>query len=77
MIVCTDGSPEAAAVLPAAASFARDLNLTCVVIQVVGPDEDVSLHGESPLQRIREPDGSPAVYRCDPAEPDSIKRLDG
>ncbi len=54
MVVCTDGSAAAAAVLPAAASFARDLNLTCSVIQVVGPDEDVSLHGEPPLQPIRE-----------------------
>lgn len=43
MIVCTDGSPAATTVLPAAASFAGDLDLTCNVVQVARPDEDVSI----------------------------------
>ncbi len=50
MIVCTDGSPAAAPVLPATAEFAAELDLTCSVVQVAAQDEDVSLDDLPPVR---------------------------
>ena len=54
IIVCTDGSASSSAAFPVAAGFARDLDLTCSVVNVAPPDEDVSLDLEPAPQPIRE-----------------------
>lgn len=53
-LVCTDDSAATDAVLDGAASFARMVNASCTVIQVVGPDEDISLDGGPPPRPIRD-----------------------
>lgn len=54
MLVCTDGSEPAVAVVPAAADFAALVGAGCAVTQVIPPDEDVSLDGGPPPQPVRE-----------------------
>ena len=53
-LVCTDDSAATDAVLDGAARFARMVNASCSVVQVVGPDEDVSLDGGPPPRPIRD-----------------------
>lgn len=48
---CTDGSEAAERAAPAAAWFARALELGIVVVQSIGPDESVSLDPETPPPR--------------------------
>jgi nucleotide-binding universal stress UspA family protein len=48
MVVCTDGSAAATTVLHSAAALAGHLDLTCDVVQVAGPDEDVSTDHHPP-----------------------------
>lgn len=53
-IVCTDDSAATDPVLDGAARFARRINASCNVIQVVGPDEDISLDGGPAPRPIRD-----------------------
>lgn len=49
VLVCTDDSPATDAVLDGAAMLSRRLDASCIVAQVVGPDEDISTDaGPSP-----------------------------
>ncbi len=53
MIVCTDCSEISDKIVTVAASFAHDLALSCSVVNVVGPDEDVALDlGPPPRPRL-------------------------
>jgi nucleotide-binding universal stress UspA family protein len=53
-LVCTDDSAATDAVLDGAARFARRVDATCSVVQIVGPDEDISLDGGPPPRPIRD-----------------------
>lgn len=60
LIVCLDGSRTAAAILPVAQGFARDLGLAVWLVDVVDPDRrvpadvenDVGASESAPLQRV-------------------------
>ncbi len=54
ILVCTDDSSASPLVFDAAADFAEWLDASCVIAQVVGPDEDVTTDGGPPPQPIRD-----------------------
>ena len=53
-LVCTDDSAATDAVFDGAARFARTVNASCSVVQVVGPDEYISLDGGPRPRPIRD-----------------------
>jgi nucleotide-binding universal stress UspA family protein len=54
LVVCSDGSPFAAAILPAAAQWATELHLDPWLVEVIGPDEGVHEPGQPPVTELRE-----------------------
>ena len=59
ILVCTDNSSASSVVFDAAAVFAEWLEASCVVSQVVGPDEDVTTDGgPPPAQSVTRPNAT-------------------
>ena len=54
VVVCTDDSQATDAVLAGAADFCRLIDASCVVVQAVGPDEEVASAGGPPPRPIRD-----------------------
>ena len=54
VVVCTDDSQATDAVLAGAADFCGLLDASCVVVQAVGPDEEVASAGGPPPRPIRD-----------------------
>lgn len=53
-LVCTDDSVATGAVVAGAATFAEAVDASCLVAQVVGPDEDIAMDGGPPPRPLRD-----------------------